>query len=69
MGVEKVFQFVDDDQEKQRGAGCFQRVRQADDDDDDVRQQVAEHRDQAGDEGDGDQRLGQRQVDAEQRQQ
>jgi len=43
-GVEEVFELVDDDEITERGDGDERRVRQADDEDDGVRDQVADHR-------------------------
>src|SRR3954465_5463638 len=55
--VQEVFELVDDDQERERAKRHAERDRQADDDDDRVRDQVADHRQQAAEEGDGHQRL------------
>ena len=49
--VEEVFELVDHDQEDQRAERGAQGVGQADDDDHRVRDQVADHRQQAGEKG------------------
>ena len=59
---------MDNDQVAQRGDRHPDRQRQADDGDQRVRHQVADHRQQAEQEGQHDQGFGQRQLDAEHRQ-
>ena len=65
--VEEVLDLVDDNQVTQRCRRHPDRQRQADNGDQGVGHQVADHRQQAQQEGQHDQRLGQRQVHAEQR--
>ena len=68
LGIEKVFQLVDNNQVTQRPYRHPDRQRQTDDGDQGVGNQVADHGQQAQQEGQHDQGLGQRQMHPQQRQ-
>src|SRR6266513_5882968 len=66
--VHQVFELVDEDEKNERGHGGRERDAHRQDDDDGVRDEVAEDRDQAADEGDEDDRRGEGETAAEERQ-